>query len=85
MDYFESPANELLDLDLDDFRQVMAINLDGTLLLLKLWAHMVEAGKFHMLLQDILMLAQFRMCLVNLQCGCLPRSFRGCWRHQGSE
>ena len=32
VDYFENPANELLDLDLDDFRQVMAINLDGTLL-----------------------------------------------------
>ena len=32
VDYFENPTNELLDLDLDDFRQVMAINLDGTLL-----------------------------------------------------
>lgn len=46
MDYFESPANELLDLDLDDFRQVMAINLDGTLLAAQACgAHMVEAGK----------------------------------------
>ena len=32
MDYFERPADELLELDLEDFRQVMAINLDGTLL-----------------------------------------------------
>ena len=32
MDYVERPADELLDLDLDDFRQVMAVNLDGTLL-----------------------------------------------------
>ena len=45
MDYFESPADELLDLDLDDFRQVMAINLDGTLLAAQACAApMVEAG-----------------------------------------
>ncbi|MDP7066732.1 MAG: SDR family NAD(P)-dependent oxidoreductase, partial [Acidimicrobiales bacterium] len=46
MDYFERPADELLELDLEDFRQVMSINLDGTLLAAQACgAHMVEAGK----------------------------------------
>ena len=45
MDYFENPATELLDLDLEDFRQVMAINLDGTLLAAQACvAPMVESG-----------------------------------------
>ena len=45
MEYVERPADELLELDLEDFRQVMAINLEGTLLAAQACgASMVEAG-----------------------------------------
>ena len=45
MEYLEQPANELLELELDDFRQVMTVNLDGTLLAAQACAApMVEAG-----------------------------------------
>ena len=44
-EYVERPADELLELDLEDFREVMAINLEGTLLAAQACAApMVEAG-----------------------------------------
>ena len=45
-DYLENPHKELLELELEDFRKVMTINLDGTLLAAQACAApMIEAGK----------------------------------------